>query len=394
MSRVVHRVLEGVWLLVGMFLGLLLLRAFVPGFAGEEQGGLSDPVQRAMIGDTLRSARQTAITRAVSQVEPAVVGINVTQMQRTIERSPYRRDPFWGQFFPDRIIERPVENLGSGFIISSDGLTLTNEHVVHNASQILVTLADGREVSAELVGADYNSDIALLDLEGEDYAHIDMGDSDAVLIGEWVMAIGNPYGLFAASKPSVTVGVISANDRDFGAQRDERVYKSMIQTDAAINPGNSGGPLVNVAGEAVAMNTMIYSQSGGSVGLGFAIPINRVRAVLGDLMTKGHVDRDIWTGIWIRDLSQRMAQALGYRGEGGVLVVELNPDSPAEEAGLQVNDVILSINGNKVSDSGAVTRIILEEDVKVGDRLILEVLREGRILTIAMTAGSRERRTH
>ena len=394
MSRILHRVLEGVWLLLGMLLGLLLLRAFVPGFAGEESGGLSDPVQRALIGDTLRSERQTAITRAVSQVEPAVVGINVTQMQRTIERSPFRRDPFWGQFFPDRIIERPVENLGSGFIISSDGLALTNEHVVHNASQILVTLVDGREVRAELVGADYNSDIALLDLEGGGYPHIDMGDSDEVLIGEWVMAIGNPYGLFAASKPSVTVGVISANDRDFGAQRDERVYKAMIQTDAAINPGNSGGPLVNVAGEAVGMNTMIYSQSGGSVGLGFAIPINRVREILGDLMTKGHVDRDIWTGIWIRDLSRRMAQALGYRGEGGVLVVELNPGSPADEAGLQVSDVILSINGNKVSDSGAVTRIILEEDIKVGDRLVLEVLRDGQILTIAMTAGSRDRRTH
>lgn len=392
MARIVKRLVEGVWLALGMVLGLLLLRAFAPGHA-EPLVGAGERVDarlvRAMVQDTLAAGRGTAITRAVARAEPSVVGINVVQVERYIERSPFRRDPFWGQFFPDRVVEHPVENLGSGFIISGDGLTLTNEHVVHNARKIVVTLPDGREVDAKVIGADYNSDIALLDLEGEDYPCLDLGDSDEVLIGEWVIALGNPYGLFASSRPSVTVGVLSASDRDFGAQDDARVYIGMLQTDAAINPGNSGGPLLNAVGEVIGMNTMIYSRSGGNVGLGFAIPVNRVRDILKDLMTQGFVDRDIWTGIWIRDMNRRTAAALGYRGEAGVLVVELKEGSPAAQAGLEVNDILLAINGRPVEDSRSVKRIIADKDIKVGDRLTLEIFRKGRVLTVAMRTDAR-----
>jgi serine protease Do len=392
MGRIVKRLIEGVWLALGMVIGLLLLRTLVPGQAQVPPAGPSaaEALQtRLQLQDSLSRDRSTAITRVVARAEPAVVGINVIQVERYIERSPFRRDPFWGQFFPDRIVEHPVENLGSGFIISGDGLTLTNQHVVHNARRIVVTLPDGRDVEAKLVGADFNSDIALLDLEGEGYPFLDLGDSDDVLIGEWVIALGNPYGLFASARPSVTVGVLSAADRDFGAQNDERVYIGMLQTDAAINPGNSGGPLLNALGQVIGMNTMIYSRTGGNVGLGFAIPVSRIRDILKDLMTQGFVDRDIWTGIWIRDLNRRSASALGYRGDHGVLVVELAQDSPAAEAGLQVNDILLSINGRRVDNSRSVKQIIADLDIKVGDRLRLEVFREGRVLTVVMLTNPR-----
>lgn len=393
MGRIVRRLVEGVWLALGMVLGLLLLRAFAPGQAAEPSRSETPRAEALRVRDQAQGeileSRGTAITRAVARAEPSVVGINVVQVERYIERSPFRRDPFWGQFFPDRVVEHPVENLGSGFIISSDGLTLTNEHVVHNARRILVTLPDGREIEAKLIGADYNSDIALLDLEGDGYPCLDLGDSNDVLIGEWVIALGNPYGLFASSRPSVTVGVLSASDRDFGAQDDERVYIGMLQTDAAINPGNSGGPLLDAMGEVIGINTMIYSRSGGNVGIGFAIPVNRVRDIVSDLMTQGFVDRDIWTGIWIRDLNRRSATALGYRGEGGVLVVELKEGSPAAVAGLRVNDILLAINGRRIEDSRSVKRIFADQDVKVGDRLELEVFREGRVMTVGMRTDAR-----
>ncbi len=385
MSSVIHRLRDGIWLVLGMILGLALLRAFTPMKA--EEASAVPKIDR--VTQNLHEGRSNAITQAVALAEPAVVGINVVQVERYIERSPFSRDPFWGQLFPDRVVEHPVQNLGSGFIISSDGLVLTNEHVVHQARKIVVTLPDGREVSAEIVGADYNSDIALLDLEGEGYPTVEMGDSDEVIIGEWAIAVGNPFGLFAKSSPSVTVGVVSATERDFGAQDDERVFIGMLQTDAAINPGNSGGPLLNALGQVVGMNTMIYSRNGGSVGLGFAIPVNRVREIMKDLMTRGFVDRDIWTGIWIRDLNRATALGLKYRGDHGVLIVELNPGSPAERAGLQENDILLSINGREVKNSRSIKEIIADQDIKVGDRMVLELFRERDVLSVAMIAGSK-----
>jgi serine protease Do len=226
----------------------------------------------------ITESRGNAITMAVSRVSPAVVGINVIQIQRYIQRSPFDNDPFWGMFFQPREYQQRVKGLGSGFFISSEGYVLTNEHVVENATKIIVTTTDRKEYNAVLAGKDMLYDVALLKIEGSGFPFIPLGDSDDVLIGEWAIAFGNPFGLFNVnSKPTVTVGVVSATGMDFqGALKIEnRSYNGMIQTDAAINGGNSGGPLVNSLGECIGINTFIISGSDyqkTSIGIGFAIP--------------------------------------------------------------------------------------------------------------------------
>ncbi|HEX9933866.1 MAG TPA: trypsin-like peptidase domain-containing protein, partial [bacterium] len=252
--------------------------------------------------------RQNAITIAVSRVSPAVVGINVTQIQRFIERSPFSDDPFWSLFFQPREYERRVKGLGSGFIISSEGHILTNEHVIENAMEIIVTTTDKRQYTANVVGKDFLLDVALLKINGHGFPFIPLGNSDSVLIGEWAIALGNPFGLFNVnSKPTVTVGVVSATGLDFQGELkiEGRSYEGMIQTDAAINGGNSGGPLVNCLGECIGINAFIISGSDyqkTSIGIGFAIPINRVRTVLPDLKRAGRVERPTHVGFRFRNL--------------------------------------------------------------------------------------------
>ncbi|MCA9782665.1 MAG: trypsin-like peptidase domain-containing protein [Candidatus Delongbacteria bacterium] len=381
------RFLEGIWIALGIALGLWLLRALLPDLFPVRGPGAGDPVVVVADSLSLGSSRVTGslITAAVARVEPAVVGINVTQVQRRVERSPYS-DPFLRLFFPDRVVERPVENMGTGFILTSDGIVVTNEHVVEHATQILVTLPDGRAEQAELLVSDHLSDLAVLRMKGSDYPTVALGNSDSLIIGEWVIALGNPYGLFADSRPSVTVGVVSAKGRNFGLNDNNRIYKDMIQTDAAINPGNSGGPLVNVRGEVIAVNTMIYSENGGSVGLGFAIPVNRIVSIVNDLLTQGFVNRDVWTGINIMDLTPADLRRLGFPGSAGVRVVSLIQESPAAQAGLRKDDVILRINGKLVDNVSRARQILVEEDIKVGDRIVLEVFRGGQVLTIALSA--------
>ena len=201
------------------------------------------------------NSRHNAITRSVELVSSAICGINVTQIRES-RRSRYYDDPFFRYFFPERIPRQVVKSLGSGFFISQDGYILTNEHVVHNASEIIVVLYDGTTHNAEVIGMDDVTDIALIKIKGSNYSYIRFSNSDDIIIGEWVIALGHPFGLIQVNaKPTVTVGVVSAVDRDFGRQSDGRVYQDMIQTDAAINPGNSGGPLVNSIGQVIGMNT-------------------------------------------------------------------------------------------------------------------------------------------
>ncbi|RMG66127.1 MAG: 2-alkenal reductase, partial [Calditrichaeota bacterium] len=216
--------------------------------------------------DALSGSRQNAITRAVARVSPAVVGITVLQVRRYVQRSPFGDDPLFQFLFPelrDRVIEQPVESLGSGFLITADGYLLTNEHVVENAEKVVVTMTDGSKHNATVVGTDRVTDIALLKIEGNDFPYIPMGNSDEILVGEWVIALGNPFGLFNINdKPTVTVGVVSSVDVDWGRDSQSgRLYLDMIQTDAAINRGNSGGPLVNALGEVIGMNTFIFTGS-------------------------------------------------------------------------------------------------------------------------------------
>ncbi len=344
-----------------------------------------------LVNDQISNSRRTAITRAVEKVSDAVCGINVTQM-RQARRSNYYDDPFLRFFFPERIPRQAIKSLGSGFLISSEGFILTNEHVVSNASEILVVLSDGSTHNAEIVGSDYITDIALIKIEGNNYDYIRFGDSENVIIGEWVIALGNPFGLFEInSKPTVTVGVVSAIDRDFGRQSNDRVYQDMIQTDAAINQGNSGGPLVNSLGEVIGMNTFIYTGSDyntGSIGLGFALPSNHIIRVIKDLKEHGEVNRRFRTGLQVDDISPIVARYFRLRTSSGVIVTDVERNSSAARADLQVRDIILEVNGKKIEDENDIWSVIENSDLRGGDKLNFKVLRGQRILNISMKLES------
>lgn len=362
----------------------------------EDRGGAQDSsysnnrsnnsaVSYSQYSDPISQTRRNAITRAVEEVSPAVVGINVIQVQRYYRRSPFADDPFFRQFFPDIPFEKKVKSLGSGFIISQEGYILTNQHVVEHAKEIVVTRVGGKQYVAEIVGEDHTTDVAVLKIEGDNFPHVRLGDSDDVIIGEWAIAIGNPFGLFdLTTKPTVTVGVISARDQDFGRQSNDRIFEDMIQTDASINGGNSGGPLVNCNGEVIGINTWIISGSesmSASIGLGFALPINRVKRILTDLMNYGRVNRSFWTGIHYDVMTPLIAKYLGMRTTRGVIISEIDSGSPAERAGLEVGDVILEINDKEVNNFTDVRSITDNLDLKEGDVLRFRVYRDRRYLT-------------
>lgn len=335
----------------------------------------------------LDNSRQTVITEAVKVVSPAVVGINVLQIQQYRSRSRLFDDPFFRHFFPEAR-EQVVKGLGSGFIISSDGYIVTNDHVVNHAAEIVVTLPDGKKYQAEPVASDYISDIALLKINAsEPLPFVTLGNSDDLMIGEWAIAFGNPFGLFDMGQPSVSQGIISATDRDFGRQDDSRVYKDMIQTDAAINSGNSGGPLVNSLGEVIGINTFIFSgseRSGTSIGLGFAIPINRAKKIIHELREYGRVNRRFRTGLEIEDLTYTIARYLGLRTTDGVIVSNVESNSPASHAGFKIGDVIVEINDQSIRNKEDVWTVIENSDVKGGDILIMKIIRKNNDFKLSL----------
>ncbi len=225
------------------------------------------------------ATRENAITKAVRMVEPAVVSVNVMKTELVRTRSPFGFGFF--DFFGDQLMQRQVQSIGSGVIYDPEGYIITNAHVVSGATQIKVVLPDKREFDAGIIGIDQIHDIAKLKITGHKLPYAKLGDSKNLIIGEWSIALGNPYGfLMNDSKPSVSVGVISAINRSFAPRADKHVYRSMIQTDAAVNPGNSGGPLVNINGEVIGINTFIFSENGGNIGIGFAIPANIVKSII------------------------------------------------------------------------------------------------------------------
>ena len=336
---------------------------------------------RLQITQNLQTQRCNAITNAISEAVPAVVGISVTQVREYITRSPLWDDPFLRSIFPPRILQRPVKNLGSGFIISSDGYIVTNEHVVHGATEILVTMSGGGEAKAAIVGSDPYSDVALLKIEASDLPYLKFGDSDSVIMGEWAIAIGNPFGLFEINDtPSVTVGVVSATNRDFDRLSDGRIYSDMIQTDASINRGNSGGPLVNCVGEVIGMNTMIFTEGGGgSLGIGFAIPVNRIREIINELRDTGMVNRNYWIGLKVQNLNRLIAKSLGLKSDEGVIVSEIDPGSPAQKAGIKVGDVVMEIAGTTVRNYRSILSVMDKVDLRVGDKLSMKIFRNGKV---------------
>ncbi|MEX0822611.1 MAG: trypsin-like peptidase domain-containing protein [Rhodothermales bacterium] len=360
--------------------------------AGQADEARSDTsVTRA--SESIAVGRMTAITRAVEKASPAVVSVNVTGVEQVRYRDPFANmfsDPwieyFFGQQRRDRVIERQVQNLGSGFVISPDGYIVTNEHVARNATSITVAFPNGRTLEGRLVGSDAVSDLALIKVDPDaPLPFLEFGDGEGAIVGEWVIALGNPFGLFEAAQPSVTVGVVSAVGRNLEPTSDGRVYRDMIQTDAAINRGNSGGPLVNALGEVIGVNTAIYSQTGGSVGIGFAVPTDRALRIIGELREHGEVDRSFYSGLTVSEINRGVAEALGLEEVRGVLVRDVDPDSPAEEGGFQPYDVIVSIEGEPIqAHSDLVARLY---DFRPGDDVRFGVIREGSERDITIRLG-------
>ncbi|MBI5463390.1 MAG: trypsin-like peptidase domain-containing protein [Ignavibacteriales bacterium] len=338
--------------------------------------------------EAVAKSRRSAITQAVGRVSPAVVGINVMQIQQLQYRNPFSDwfgdDPVFRRFWGDRTYKQKVQGLGSGFIISSDGYIVTNDHVAGNATEITVTLTGGKQYKGKIIGTDHSTDICLIKVDAKDLPYIPMGNSDDLMSGEWAIALGNPFGLFQINdKPTVTVGVISSLGMNLG-NLDGRYYRDMIETDAAINGGNSGGPLVNSDGEVIGMNTLIFTggESRTYVGYGFAIPVNKVKKVVAELKKKGKVTRDVSAGFEYQEVDGRIARYLGLAQIQGIIISEIEPRGPAEKAGLKIGDVILEINGQKVNNEQDFIGVLV--DSSPGDILNVKVFRERRLIEAAL----------
>ena len=349
-------------------------------FKGKDISSSIENVNRQQVTNDITASRQNAITETVSKVSSAVVGINVTEIREFKDPfgDMFGNDPFFRQFFGDRSYKQEVHGLGSGFIISDDGYIITNDHVVGGASKVVVSLTNGEHYDAEIIGHDAVSDIALLKIDKSNLPYIKLGNSDDIIIGEWIIALGNPFGLFEVNqKPTVTVGVISASGMKLQADQN-RFYRNMIQTDAAINSGNSGGPLVNSVGEVIGMNTLIFtgnSYNTGNIGLGFAIPINKVKQITDQLKKDKTIDRNYWIGLRLQAIDNNIANYYKLTNTKGAIVVSVEKGSPADDAGIKQEDVITAVNGENINSDYDFWGIIT--DTKTGDKLKLKILRSG-----------------
>ncbi len=389
---------------VGLYLFLLVVGLIVGALAGGEivrrvyrgigvrelkEAGTGDALSQsgqardggAGVQSQVASSRQSAIVLATQKVAPCVVGIVVTQLQ--VVGPSYQYGDFFDLFFGPNLMPRyrEVENMGSGFTIDAKGIILTNNHVVQGAEKLYINFPDGRQAEGKVLGADPYSDIAVVSVVGDGLQCVTFGNSDELLIGEWVIAIGNPFlNFFNDPRPTVTVGVVSALNRNFVPSQDV-YYQGMIQTDAAINPGNSGGPLVNANGEVIGINSFIYTgsrQSKGSIGIGFAIPANRAKRVVVELMRYGR-RRQVWTGITVQDLDRAIALTLGVKSMDGVVVTDIQRGSPGGVAGLKAGDVIMGMGERAIRTHGDLEGFFL--DYFVGDSVRISFIRNGRTVS-------------
>lgn len=328
-------------------------------------------------------------TALVEREGPAVVNIStVTHREKQdvserLQQIPEFFRRFFEEFGGDRGGEpmpspppKEARSLGSGFIISSDGYVLTNNHVVEDADEIIVRMKDRRELSAELVGADERSDLALLKVEGDDLPVVDIGSSDALSVGEWVLAIGAPFGFDS----SVTAGIVSAKGRSLPSDS----YVPFIQTDVAINPGNSGGPLFNLKGQVVGINSQIFSRSGGYMGVSFAIPMDLAMNVVSQLKDGGKVSRG-WLGVLIQEVDRDLAESFGLKQPMGALVSQVVEGSPAEKAGLQPGDVIIEFNGESIYRSAELPKLVGRQEADSQSQMV--VVRDGKRKKLDVTIG-------
>ena len=362
-----------VFLSLGIYLHANLAKAPAPLRSSSPAG--------AVIPDRSTLNIENAFVKVAEGVTPAVVNISTVGKERSPSHlfRPFGNDPFFRDFF-DRFFEgfpkaKRQMSLGSGVIIDKGGYILTNNHVVKDADEITVKLANKKEYKSRVVGIDPKTDLAVIKVNAdEDLPVAVLGDSDALKVGEWALAIGNPFGL----DHTVTVGVISATGRsDVGIA----TYENFIQTDASINPGNSGGPLLNIKGEVIGINTAIIASG---QGIGFAIPINMAKKVIDDLIKRGKVTRG-WLGVGIQPLTPELAKSLGLSLEEGVLINRVMPKSPAEAAGLKEGDVITSVDGKKITDSRQLQRMVAE--LEVGRVIELGLLRDGKPLRVKLKVG-------
>lgn len=320
------------------------------------------------------------------KVKPAVVNISTTKTYKGQGGFGFGRSPFNGPFgddFFDRFFgdvprrDYKQRSLGSGFIISNDGYIFTNNHVVEKADKILVKVSDNQEYEAKIIGTDAKTDIALIKIKPKNSLPVvEIGDSDKVRVGEWVIAIGNPFGL----EQTVTAGIVSAKGRVIGAGP----YDNFIQTDASINPGNSGGPLFSMDGRVIGINTAIVAQG---QGIGFATPINMARSILGDLKSKGKVSRG-WLGVSVQDINEDIAKNLNHKSRNGAIVTDVFKGDPADRAGIRVEDIITEINGKPVKDTHDL--LLKIASFRVGEKVSLKVVRDGREMSFTLTVAERK----
>ncbi len=374
------------------FLMFLILTFFLAPFSNAMAFNENDESNIALLDKTAK-----AFATVIKKAKTAVVSVQVEKsVKGGAGQSPFEyqepfdffNDPFFEKFFGPQSPHAPNApkrsphkfkqmGQGSGFLISHDGYILTNNHVVSGADVIKVKLSDGRDLTAKIIGADSHSDVAIIKIEGRDFPFVTIGDSDKLEIGEWVIAIGNPFGL----QQTVTVGVVSAKGRSSVGIND---YEDFIQTDAAINPGNSGGPLLNIHGEVVGMNTAIFSKSGGYMGIGFAIPINMAKSIKDQLISKGKVTRG-WLGVVIQNLDDELAKSFNIKDKNGILISDITPNSPAEKYGLKQGDIITKMNGSVISDVAELRNKIAL--ISPGNNLSLEIIRDNKPVNINVVIG-------
>ena len=330
------------------------------------------------------------LTMAAQRAIDSVPNISSTQIVR--ERSPFANDPFYRFFFEDEAFgyrQRREQSLGSGVVVSPDGYVLTNNHVVGNArAEVMVLMPDKREMRAKVVGVDEDTDIAVLKVEASNLPTLPWGDSSKLRIADWVLAIGNPFGLLSQT---VTLGIVSATGRSLEGRL--ATYEDFIQTDAAINRGNSGGALIDARGQLVGINTAIFSETGGYQGIGFAVPSNLVRHVMNELIKYGEVRRGTITGIQLTPMTTRYAEELGAPNTNGVLVVRMSARSEAYRAGVRPGDIVISFDGTAVEDSSHFMRLL--SDSPIGGTVTLGLFRDGRTVKaeIPIVQRSSTRRT-
>ncbi|EXF46230.1 HtrA-like protease AlgW [Pseudomonas sp. BAY1663] len=365
-------------LLVGVLVALLIIQRY-PHLVGIQEQSIG--LQQAPLKATAPQQGPYSYANAVSDAAPAVANLYTTKVIEKTERQPLAKDPLFQRFFSDNLPrqQRMESSLGSAVIMSSEGYLLTNNHVTSNAEQIVVALKDGRETLARVIGSDPETDLAVLKIDLANLPVITLGHSDRIRVGDVTLAIGNPFGV----GQTVTMGIISATGRN---QLGLNTYEDFIQTDAAINRGNSGGALVDTGGNLIGINTAIISESGGSQGIGFAIPVKLALEVMKSIIEHGQVIRG-WLGVEVQSLTQELAESFGQEGRPGIVVAGVYRDGPAERAGLQPGDLILSIDGVQSADGRSSMNQVAR--TRPGDKIDIDILRNGKPLTLTAEVGIR-----